>query len=133
MASLMAESLDVAMENFLKPTKYDKLTSLSKTLRDDPSCQLCTILVKYMMKLDMSADIEANLDDKCVPPLTILRQGISYLRFYTIRDLAELLCSLVRKLVLKSNLQHLNFFKLRHVSDQKTVSVAKRQSLLVRN
>ena len=76
MASLMAESLDVAMENFLKPTKYDKLTSLSKTLRDDPSCQLCTILVKYMMKLDMSADIEANLDDKCVPPLTILRQGI---------------------------------------------------------
>jgi predicted DCC family thiol-disulfide oxidoreductase YuxK len=58
MASLMAESLDVAMENFLKPTKYDKLTSLSKTLRDDPSCQLCTILVKYMMKLDMSADIE---------------------------------------------------------------------------
>ena len=104
MASLMAESLDVAMENFLKPTKYDKLTSLSKTLRDDPSCQLCTILVKYMMKLDMSADIEANLDDKCVPPLTILRQGISYLRFYTIRDLAELLCSIVRKLVLKSNL-----------------------------
>ena len=57
MASLMAESLDVASENFLKPTKYDKLTSLSKTLRDDPSCQLCTILVKYMMKLDMLADI----------------------------------------------------------------------------
>ena len=57
MASLMAESLDVASENFLKPTKYDKLTSLSKTLRDDPSCQLCTILVKYMMKLDMLVDI----------------------------------------------------------------------------
>ena len=75
MASLMAESLDVAAENFLKPTKYDKLTSLSKTLRDDPSCQLCTILVKYMMKLDMK-DVEVNLDDKCVPPLTILRQGI---------------------------------------------------------
>ena len=53
MASLMAESLDVAAENFLKPTKYDKMTSLSKTLRDDPSCQLCCILVKYMLKLEL--------------------------------------------------------------------------------
>ena len=75
MASLMAESLDVAAENFLKPTRFDKLTSLSKTLRDDPSCQLCTILVKYMLKSDMN-ELESNLNDKSVPPLTILRQGI---------------------------------------------------------
>ena len=116
MASLMAESLDVAAENFLKPTvimknfalynikeiyilhmyllhnfscddffipptytvflqRYDKMTSLSKTLRDDPSCQLCSILVKYMLKLELS-DVETNLAEKSVPPLTILRQGI---------------------------------------------------------
>jgi hypothetical protein len=30
MASLMAEALDVASENFLKLTKYDKLTALSR-------------------------------------------------------------------------------------------------------
>ncbi len=75
MASLMADALDVAAENFLKLTKYDKLTALSKTLRDDPSCQLCSILLKYLIRGSM-AEIEANLDIKGVPPLTILRQGI---------------------------------------------------------
>ncbi len=75
MASLMADALDVAPENFLKLTKYDKLTALSKTLRDDPSCQLCSILLKFMIRGDI-ADIEANLDLKGVPPLTTLRQGI---------------------------------------------------------
>jgi len=75
MASLMADALDVASDNFLKLTKYDKLTALSKTLRDDPSCQLCSILLKYMMRGSMT-DVEANLDVKGVPPLTTLRQGI---------------------------------------------------------
>ncbi len=75
MASLMADALDVAPENFLRLTKYDKLTALSKTLRDDPSCQLCSILLKFMIRGDI-ADIEANLDIKGVPPLTTLRQGI---------------------------------------------------------
>ena len=66
---------------FIPPTytvflqRYDKMTSLSKTLRDDPSCQLCSILVKYMLKLELS-DVETNLAEKSVPPLTILRQGI---------------------------------------------------------
>ena len=75
MACLMAEALDVAAENFLKLTKYEKLTALSKTLRDDPSCQLCSILLKYMIRGNL-ADIESNLDLKGVPPLTTLRQGI---------------------------------------------------------
>ena len=73
MASLMASALDVASENFLKLTKYDKMTALSRTLRDDPSCQLCSILVKFAIKMD-DKDVENNL--KGVPPLTILRQGI---------------------------------------------------------
>ena len=73
MASLMASALDVASENFLKLTKYDKLTALSRTLRDDPSCQLCSILVKFAIKME-DKDVENNL--KGVPPLTILRQGI---------------------------------------------------------
>jgi hypothetical protein len=76
MACLMAEALDVAAENFLKLTKYEKLTALSKTLRDDPSCQLCSILLKYMVRDQHLVDIETDLDLKGVPPLTTLRQGI---------------------------------------------------------
>ena len=76
MACLMAEALDVAAENFLKLTKYEKLTALSKTLRDDPSCQLCSILLKYMMRDTNLDDIKSNLDPRGVPPLTTLRQGI---------------------------------------------------------
>ena len=45
MASLMAEALDVASDNFLKLTKYDKLTALSRTLRDDPSCQVFNLSI----------------------------------------------------------------------------------------
>jgi hypothetical protein len=96
MASLMAESIDKGPENFPKHSKYDKLTALSRqvqifiiistnkrvneviftklrTLRDDPSCQLCAILVKYSMKME-TENLENNL--KGVPPLNILRQGI---------------------------------------------------------
>ena len=50
MASLMADSLDKAADNFLKMSKFEKLTSLSCALRDDPSCQLCSVLVKYISK-----------------------------------------------------------------------------------
>eukprot|EP00095_Tigriopus_kingsejongensis_P008238 maker-scaffold230_size244653-snap-gene-0.11 protein:Tk08238 transcript:maker-scaffold230_size244653-snap-gene-0.11-mRNA-1 annotation:"PREDICTED: uncharacterized protein KIAA1109-like isoform X7" len=74
MAALMADSLDVATDNFLSMGKHDKLTALSRTLRDDPSCQLCSILLKYMLKGNLQ-DIETNLNDG-VPPLTTIRQGI---------------------------------------------------------
>ena len=76
MASLMAEALDVAAENFLQLTKYDKTTALSKTLRDDPSCQLCSILVRYILKANNLLELESDLDWKGVPPLMTLRQGI---------------------------------------------------------
>lgn len=74
MAALMADSLDVATENFLSLAKHDKLTALSRTLREDPSCQLCSILLKYMIRGNLQ-DIETNLNDG-VPPLTTIRQGI---------------------------------------------------------
>ena len=59
-----------------KMTKYEKLTALSKTLRDDASCQLCSILLKYLVRNNGGhlADVEADLDPKGVPPLTTLRQ-----------------------------------------------------------
>ena len=76
MASFMSDSLEKASENFLKLTKFDKLTALSRTLRDDPSCQLCSILVKYAMSLDLEEIEKTNLRVDQVPPLITLRQGI---------------------------------------------------------
>ena len=64
LASLMTDTLhflkDRTADNFLKVSKYGKLTSLSRALRDDPSCQLCSILVKYVLKHELGA-IEGNL------------------------------------------------------------------------
>ena len=51
MASLMAEALDVASDNFLKLTKYDKLTALSRTLRDDPSCQVFNLSIHNFFRI----------------------------------------------------------------------------------
>ena len=72
----MSDSLEKASENFLKLSKFDKLTALSRTLRDDPSCQLCSILVKYAMILDLEEIEKTNLRIDQVPPLITLRQGI---------------------------------------------------------
>ena len=67
---------DVIFDCPPKMTKYEKLTALSKTLRDDASCQLCSILLKYLVRNNGGhlADVEADLDPKGVPPLTTLRQ-----------------------------------------------------------
>jgi hypothetical protein len=75
LASLMAEALDGAAQNAPKINKHEKLTALSRTLRDDPSCQLCTVLLWYLMRSDLS-EVESNLDPRVVPPLNLLRQGI---------------------------------------------------------
>ena len=56
-------------------SKYENLTALAKTLKDDPSCQLCSVLKRYVFKTGVE-EIEANLDPKVIPALTTLRQGI---------------------------------------------------------
>lgn len=43
---------------------------MAKTLQEDPSCQLCNILRKYLLT---NPNIEDNLKDD-VPHLSILRQ-----------------------------------------------------------
>jgi hypothetical protein len=45
---------------------------LAKTLQEDPSCQLCNILQKYLLQSDVA--IDANLKDPFLPNLSILRQ-----------------------------------------------------------
>ncbi|KAK9751645.1 hypothetical protein QE152_g4782 [Popillia japonica] len=74
-ACLMSESLDVCGSHMPFKSRYNKLTPLSKTLQDDPSCQLCTVLQKYYMESD-PAVIEANLRESDLPQLFTLRQGV---------------------------------------------------------
>lgn len=49
------------------------MTPLAKTLKEDPSCQLCTVLQKYYLQAD-SAAIESNLRENELPQLFTLRQ-----------------------------------------------------------
>ena len=72
----MADSLEKASEHFLQLSRFDKLTALARTLRDDPSCQLCSILVKYAMTLDLEEIEKTNLRLDQVPPLITIRHGI---------------------------------------------------------
>ena len=75
MASVMADALDERQLHFAKVSKYDNMTALAKTLKEDPSCQLCSVLLRYVSKCGVE-EMAANLDRKVVPPLSTLRQGI---------------------------------------------------------
>ncbi|EZA51340.1 hypothetical protein X777_10025 [Ooceraea biroi] len=74
-ACLMAEALDVQGIHMLPKSRYGRLTPLAKTLQEDPSCQLCTILQNYVL-LSEILNIEANLKESDLPLLSTLRQGV---------------------------------------------------------
>jgi hypothetical protein len=56
-------------------SKYTKFTPLAKTLQEDPSCQLCVVLERYIRQTS-SDKIEANVSETRLPPLSTLRQGV---------------------------------------------------------
>ncbi|XP_029046657.1 transmembrane protein KIAA1109 homolog isoform X1 [Osmia bicornis bicornis] len=74
-ACLMAEALDVQAIHMPAKSRYGRLTPLAKTLQEDPSCQLCTILQNYVLLNDLK-NIEANLKESDLPLLSTLRQGV---------------------------------------------------------
>lgn len=57
----------------LLQSRYGRYTPLAKTLQEDPSCQLCSVLQKYVLLSDLST-IEANLRETDLPLLSTLRQ-----------------------------------------------------------
>jgi hypothetical protein len=72
--SLMADSLDE--QNLHRPAKSrypQKFTPMAKTLQEDPSCKLFTILTKYVTKETVDK-IEESLKQQHVPHLSTLRQ-----------------------------------------------------------
>ncbi|XP_012263790.2 transmembrane protein KIAA1109 homolog isoform X5 [Athalia rosae] len=74
-ACLMAEALDVQGIHMPSKSRYGRLTPLAKTLQEDPSCQLGSILQNYVLLSDL-ATIEENLRAADLPPLSTLRQGV---------------------------------------------------------
>ncbi|CAG2067427.1 unnamed protein product, partial [Timema podura] len=72
-ACLMAEALDVQGLHLPLKSRYGRYTPLAKTLQEDPSCQLCCVLRKFMLQTDLST-IEENLHESDMPLLSTLRQ-----------------------------------------------------------
>ncbi|XP_063974640.1 bridge-like lipid transfer protein family member 1 isoform X5 [Diachasmimorpha longicaudata] len=74
-ACLMAEALDVQGIHMPIKSRYGRLTPLAKTLQEDPSCQLCSILQHYVLMSDLQT-IDDNLRENELPLLSTLRQGV---------------------------------------------------------
>lgn len=74
-ACLMAEALDVQAIHVPTRGRFNRLTPLAKTLQEDPSCQLCTVLEKYVLQSEVK-NIENNLRENDLPQLSTLRQGV---------------------------------------------------------
>lgn len=76
-ASLMADVLEQDQSQYrLAKSRYNgKFTPLAKTLQEDPSCQLCTIMQKYVIQEGVER-VEGNLRPQDLPLLTTLRQGV---------------------------------------------------------
>lgn len=54
-------------------SRYCRFTPLAKTLQEDPSCQLCSVLQKFVLQTDILT-IEGNLRETELPNLSTLRQ-----------------------------------------------------------
>jgi hypothetical protein len=74
-ASLMAEALDIQSIHMPIKSRYGRVTPMAKTLLEDPSCQLCNVLLKYVLQTEMIV-IENNLRESDLPVLSTLRQGV---------------------------------------------------------
>ena len=53
--------------------KYNKITSLAKTLQEDPSCQLLTVLRLYIKRIGIDA-IEENIHVDTIPQLITIQK-----------------------------------------------------------
>jgi hypothetical protein len=74
-ACLLAEALQSQQGHQKHESKYNMTTSLSRTLADDPSCRLLTILRQYLETVDL-ASVEQNVQSATVPQLSTIRKGL---------------------------------------------------------
>lgn len=77
-ACLMADGLEVqGIQKHVKSRYSGKFTPLAKTLQEDPSCQLCTMMQKLVMQESVGT-IESVLKQQDLPALTTLRQVLMF-------------------------------------------------------
>ncbi|XP_058820213.1 bridge-like lipid transfer protein family member 1 isoform X3 [Topomyia yanbarensis] len=76
MVALMADAWErQTLHRPLKSRYPGMFTPLAKTLQEDPSCLLCTMLQKYVLE-ETVAKIENDLKQQYVPQLSTLRQAV---------------------------------------------------------
>ncbi|XP_058456070.1 bridge-like lipid transfer protein family member 1 isoform X4 [Malaya genurostris] len=76
MVALMADAWErQTLHRPLKSRYPGMFTPLAKTLQEDPSCLLCTMLTKYVLE-ETVAKIENDLKQQYVPQLSTLRQAV---------------------------------------------------------
>ena len=77
LAGLMVEALDLQQIHLPVKSKYSCLSLMSRTLQEDPSCQLNLVLHRYALMLENEWHaLEARLSPSVVPPLSTLKQGV---------------------------------------------------------
>ena len=77
LAGLMVEALDLQQIHLPVKSKYNCLSLMSRTLQEDPSCQLNLVLHRYALMLGNEWDaLEKRLSPSVVPPLSTLKQGV---------------------------------------------------------
>ncbi|RVE46725.1 hypothetical protein evm_008645 [Chilo suppressalis] len=74
-ASLMAGALDLAPHHTLPKSRYGRHTPMAKQLREEPSLQLCGVLLRHALQADAAA-VQADLAERHLPSLSTLRQGV---------------------------------------------------------
>lgn len=72
-ASLMAGALDLAPHYAAPKTRYGRHTPMARQLREEPSLQLCAVLLRHALHADAAA-VQADLADRHLPSLSTLRQ-----------------------------------------------------------
>ncbi|XP_053696625.1 bridge-like lipid transfer protein family member 1 [Sabethes cyaneus] len=76
MVALMADAWErQTLHRPLKSRYPGMFTPLAKTLQEDPSCLLCTMLQKYVLE-ETVAKIDNDLKQQYVPQLSTLRQAV---------------------------------------------------------
>ncbi|CAH1776489.1 unnamed protein product [Owenia fusiformis] len=75
MACIMTEGLDVQGIHMPFKSKYNKMSGLSKALQEDPSCQLLTVLRRYIT-LTPIENIEEMVAMETMPQLLTIQKGL---------------------------------------------------------
>uniref|UniRef100_A0A182PCZ3 Bridge-like lipid transfer protein family member 1 C-terminal domain-containing protein n=1 Tax=Anopheles epiroticus TaxID=199890 RepID=A0A182PCZ3_9DIPT len=74
--ALMADAWErPSLHRPVKSRYGGKFTPLAKTLQEDPSCQLCTVLQKFVLD-ESAAKIECILKQQYLPLLSTMRQAV---------------------------------------------------------